>query len=119
VSEGSLIQQEKQTASAMMEIFCSSFHVACGDDLCRECGQLLEYSHQRLESCRFGEDKPSCRTCPVHCYAPEKREKMREVMRFSGPKMIFRHPWLALRHLWLERVTRRRPAPGAKGKPLS
>jgi hypothetical protein len=27
------------------------------------------------------------------------REKIREVMRFSGPRMIFHHPIMAIRHL--------------------
>lgn len=38
-------------------------------------------------------------TDKVHCYKPEMREKIREVMRFSGPRMIFHHPYLAIKHV--------------------
>ena len=37
--------------------------------------------------------------CNVHCYRPDMREKIREVMRFSGPLMIFHHPMEALRYI--------------------
>ena len=57
--------------------------------LCNDCKLLLEYAFKRLEHCKFGNDKGSCRRCPIHCYKPGMREKMCEVMRFSGPKMIF------------------------------
>lgn len=32
------------------------------------------------------------------CYAPEMRERIREVMRYSGPHMLIRHPLLVVRH---------------------
>ena len=68
--------------------------------LCPQCQQLLTYAHQRLERCRFGEDKPSCTRCPVHCYKPAMREQIRQVMRYSGPRMLLHNPVLAIRHLW-------------------
>jgi hypothetical protein len=45
------------------------------------------------------ETKTFCSNCKVHCYKPEMREKIREIMRFSGPRMIFYHPIMAIRHL--------------------
>ena len=70
--------------------------------LCPECAALLDYAHRRLDSCRFGNDKPSCRKCPVHCYRADMRERIRTVMRWAGPRMIFRHPMAATRHLLRE-----------------
>lgn len=45
------------------------------------------------------ENKTFCSNCKVHCYTPIMQEKIREVMRFSGPRMIFYHPIMALNHV--------------------
>ena len=68
--------------------------------LCPQCQALLDYAHRRLEHCKFGEDKPSCTRCPVHCYKPAMREQIRQVMRYSGPRMLMHDPIMAIRHLW-------------------
>ena len=67
--------------------------------VCDSCRQLKEYALARLDCCRFGERKPACRNCKVHCYQPELREKIRRVMRFSGPRMLLCHPILAMWHV--------------------
>jgi len=76
--------------------------------MCGECQELLRYAYQRLERCPFMNDKPACSNCSVHCYDPVRRERMRQVMRFSGPRMLTRHPILAVRHLI---DARKRPGP--------
>ena len=68
--------------------------------LCPQCQELLTYAHLRLERCKFGNDKPSCTRCPVHCYKPAMRQQIRQVMRYSGPRMLLHNPVLAIRHLW-------------------
>ena len=64
-----------------------------------ECAALLDYACQRSDRCPFMETKTFCSNCKVHCYRPEMRRKIREVMRFSGPRMLLVHPVLAVRHL--------------------
>jgi hypothetical protein len=64
---------------------------------------------QRLEKCPFEEGKTTCARCPVHCYKPEMREKIRAVMRYSGPRMLYRHPMLTIFHI----IDGRRKAPVA------
>lgn len=71
-----------------------------GKGLCGDCRELLEYSLARLEHCKFGNAKTKCHKCPVHCYRPDMREKIRIVMRFSGPRMLLYHPLEALRYLF-------------------
>lgn len=68
--------------------------------LCPQCQALLDYAHKRLEHCKFGENKPSCTRCPVHCYKPAMREQIRQVMRYSGPRMLLHDPIMAISHLW-------------------
>jgi Nitrous oxide-stimulated promoter len=103
------IRIEKKTVSAMIRIYCGAHHRSDRDS-CPPCAELLSYSHKRLDNCVFGVDKPSCRECPVHCYRAAERETMKQVMRFAGPKMLLRHPVLAVVHLWKEHSPfRRRP----------
>ena len=75
--------------------------------LCAECAALMDYATRRLDRCVFGDDKPTCANCKVHCYSKSMRERVREVMRYAGPRMVWRHPVLALAHL----RDGRRPAP--------
>lgn len=84
------IEREKRTVRHMIELWCRHSHG--GDALCGECRELLEYSLARLDRCKFGEDKTKCHKCPVHCYRKDMRERIREVMRYSGPRMILHHP---------------------------
>lgn len=67
-------------------------------DLCPDCAELLAYAQTRIEHCPHFESKTFCSACPMHCYKPEMREKIREVMRWSGPRMLRYEPVLALRH---------------------
>ena len=91
------IEWEKRTVRHMIELWCRAKHG--GNTLCEECQTLLDYSLARLEHCRFGEEKTKCHKCAVHCYRPEMRARIREVMRYSGPRMILCHPLEALRYL--------------------
>lgn len=94
------IEYEKRTVEKMIRLYCrDNRHAAC---LCEDCKQLLEYAHRRLELCRFGEKKTTCRKCPVHCYRRDMREKMQAVMRYAGPRMLFRYPLYAVKHFWME-----------------
>lgn len=94
----SRIEREKITVRHMIELWCHKHHNQSG--LCEECKALLDYATARLEHCRFGNEKTKCHKCPVHCYKPEMRAKIREVMRYSGPRMILHHPVEALCYLF-------------------
>lgn len=68
--------------------------------LCDTCRELEAYAHKRLTACKYGNLKTSCKKCPTHCYRKDMREKIREVMRFSGPRMMLYHPVEAIRHMF-------------------
>jgi hypothetical protein len=55
--------------------------------LCADCSRLLSHGIAKLMLCPY-DPKPTCRKCETHCYAPGYREKMRRVMRFSGPHLV-------------------------------
>ncbi len=100
------LARELATLSAMIAIHCHDRHGG-GDGLCEDCAALLAYATRRLDRCVFGDVKPTCANCTVHCYTAVKREEVRTVMRYAGPRMISRHPVLAIRHV----LDGRRPAP--------
>jgi len=94
----SRFQREKKTIGAMIQLHCHDIHGRTSS-LCDECGDMQGYAFFRLDKCPFGADKPTCAKCIVHCYKPGMRERIKELMRYSGPKMTFRHPILALFHV--------------------
>jgi hypothetical protein len=98
VNEGKRIKREKETFEKMIGIYCRYNHQSHGQ-LCPECQDLLTYAYKRLDYCKFGEEKPTCGKCPIHCYKPDMRQKAIAIMRFSGPRMLKTHPFLALLHL--------------------
>ncbi len=60
---------------------------------------LMDYATRRLDRCIFGDEKPTCTNCKVHCYTAAMREQVRVVMRYAGPRMMWRHPLLAFAHV--------------------
>jgi hypothetical protein len=107
--------RELKTIEAMMRLYCRghAHPPKQGATLCAECDALFEYATRRLERCVFGDAKPTCANCLVHCYTRDMRERVRLMMRWAGPRMIFRHPILAIRH----KLDGRRPSPALPAKP--
>lgn len=101
-------EREKRMVGEMIALWCHAEHGTRGDELCPECAELAAYARERSERCPFMEEKTFCSNCRVHCYAPAMREKIRAVMRFAGPRMVFHHPVAALRHVYETRAERRR-----------
>lgn len=94
----SRIDYEKQIVKFMIELYCKGHKHEKGVP-CKECEELLLYATNKLENCKFGEDKTFCNKCSVHCYKLQMKNKIREVMKYSGPRMIFYHPIVAVKHL--------------------
>lgn len=93
-------EQEKKMVTQMIQVYCRGKHHTKGK-MCSECQVLSDYANMRSDKCPFMETKTFCSNCKVHCYKLEMREKIREVMRYSGPRMIFHHPAAAIRHVIL------------------
>lgn len=94
------LAREWKTIEAMIRCYCHDHHDT-SDALCPECRQLHDYAALRLERCRFGPEKPTCANCPVHCYQKARREQVKVIMRYAGPRMLWQHPILSLVH-WLD-----------------
>jgi hypothetical protein len=118
------IKRELSTVIAMIAIYCRSHHDRT-TDLCTHCQELQSYALKRLRNCTYQENKPTCGNCPVHCYKPTMRGEIIEVMRYSGPRMMLYHPYLAFRHLLdgrrtvkkLSQPDRKKSIPHGESKP--
>jgi len=97
---GSRILRERRTVEAMIRLYCHDQHGTAGQALCADCQALAAYAGERLAKCPFQENKTVCAKCRVHCYQAQRRERIREVMRYAGPRMLSRHPVMAIQHLW-------------------
>ena len=83
------IAREKRMVGKMIKVYC---HQRNNEELCPDCENLKAYANKKLLRCPFAKDKPVCSKCSIHCYNSKKREQIKKVMRYAGPKMILRHP---------------------------
>jgi hypothetical protein len=103
-----------KTIEAMLRMYCDGNNHPRREAICTDCAALLNYASRRLKRCVFGDAKPNCAACVVHCYRADMRELIRTVMRWAGPRMLLRHPILSLSHMFAER----RSVPTLPAKPV-
>lgn len=101
-------EREKYVVGEMIALYCRGNHGAKRGKLCPDCEKLLSYAHARSDKCPYMENKTFCSSCKTHCYKPDMRGQICAVMRYSGPRMLFVHPVLAIRHLIESRAEKRR-----------
>lgn len=98
-------EKEKKLIPKMILIFCRSKHKikrkfegVSGNEICEDCKKLRDYALLRLEKCPFKENKQFCNFCKIHCYNPDMREKIKNVMKFVGPRLLLSHPFFTISH---------------------
>ncbi len=89
---------EKHLVETMVIIYCKGNHHP-PEAPCPECHALIDYAHARVDACTHMENKTFCSACETPCYRPVMRERIRAAMKYAGPRMMFSHPILALKHL--------------------
>ncbi len=89
------LQREAKTVEHMIGLYCSAHHAE--DPYVLPVGNCWT---ARTLQCPFGQDKPACNHCRIHCYPQGYRERIRVVMRYAGPQLVWHHPILAIRHWW-------------------
>ena len=92
------LEHERRVVRDMILLYCRKNHST--GQLCDDCRELAEYADSRTLKCPFMAEKSFCSQCKVHCYSARMRDEIRQVMRYSGPRMIFYHPIDAIRHLF-------------------
>ncbi|MEG0255124.1 nitrous oxide-stimulated promoter family protein [Vagococcus sp.] len=105
INQGPKISFEKKTVQAMIDIYYKQYK---DDEHLIEKEDVENYAMSRLNYCRFGEEKPTCKVCPVHCYKKSYKEKMQKIMRYSGPRMMIYHPVMSVEHFVKEWRFKRR-----------
>lgn len=87
---------ELKTIQIMLEIYCVAHH---DNPICEQCNALIIDAEKKLDRCVYGDVKPACKQCSIHCYKPEHKQQIQIIMQYAGPKMLLKHPILAIRHL--------------------
>ncbi len=103
-------QKEQRVVEEMIRLYCQKNHKEYDKTtgkMCPSCQELSDYARLRSQKCPFMEEKTFCANCKVHCYKPDMRDKIKAVMRYSGPRMILHHPVAAVRHLILTKREKR------------
>jgi hypothetical protein len=104
------MKKELKVLTDFVELFCrakhgnspradraEAIHSGKAHPLCVDCDGLMQYAVERRLRCPL-EPKPTCKKCPIHCYGKEYRERIREIMAFSGRRMILRGRLDYIRH---------------------
>jgi hypothetical protein len=68
--------------------------------LCPDCTRLLTYGLTMRLKCPY-DPKPICKKCETQCYHKDYKEKIREVMKFSGMYLV-KHGRLDLLYHYLK-----------------
>lgn len=95
--------KDVKVLARFIQVYCHAHHdrQSCGDvelprelqrgkrsdTVCRECAALLEHGIKKRSLCPL-DPKPTCKKCHIHCYGKEYRQKIREIMAFSGRKLL-------------------------------
>ena len=107
------LAEEQDVIDTMIGIYCRGMkHEGSGKDLCASCADLRAYTFERNRRCPFllTETKTYCQFCETHCYSPERRQAIIEVMRYAGPRMLWHRPMQAFKHLHAVRKHRKTSA---------
>ena len=91
------IEKDKKTLYFLIDLYCQKNHSSTLNE-CNECNEVYKYAAKKLDACKFGENKPNCKKCTIHCYNKTTRSRIREIMRFSGPRIIFHRPYQYIRY---------------------
>lgn len=87
------IEEEKKIVFLMIELYYKKHKNEI------EKKELKEYVEFRLSKCPFGDNKTFCSNCKIHCYKKDMQIKIKNVMRYSGPRMLLYHPVIAIKHV--------------------
>lgn len=93
------LQTEKAVVQQMIALYCHGVHHSVKGQLCENCRLLWQYVEKRLDHCPFGAAKDFCSFCPHPCYEKTMQQRIRQVMRYSGRRVLLYRPLWAIRHV--------------------
>lgn len=97
ITKNSNKDNNKKVVSKMIDMYCKGHNHSVVTP-CGECQDLKDYVYGKIEACPFVEKKIFCSSCKIHCYNTEMKNNIKDVMRYSGPRIVFYHPILCIKH---------------------
>ena len=82
-------QKDVKVLVTFIGVFCRGKHQSPKGQLCHDCAELLSYAKARRLNCPL-DPKPACKHCPTHCYTKPRLAAIREVMAYSGARLLLR-----------------------------
>lgn len=101
------IKREQKTIFCMIKVFCNKHHKT-KNALCEKCQELYNYAEKRIAKCPLRKNKPVCADCTIKCYSAEYKEKIKKIMRYSGPRILLHNPYFAIMHIVDKIVSKRK-----------
>ena len=83
------LEKDIKVLATFIGCYCRGKHKSAKGELCPDCAELLRYARVKRERCPL-DPKPSCKHCHVHCYGKVQRATIREVMAYSGRRLLLR-----------------------------
>lgn len=93
--------EDRRTVEAIGQIYCHDHHGNAERDsggLCANCREAIELTIQRTEACPHGHSG-NCEDCKTHCQHGQAQENIKKIMRYSAPRMAYKHPIMTLRYI--------------------
>lgn len=100
-------QKKHDIVVQMVDIYCSgNKHKLDENGKCADCDLLLRYSKSRTDRCPYINETLFCSNCPTPCYRPDMKERMRDLMKYAGPRLFFKRPFTVIWHMIYDYFTR-------------
>ena len=83
------LEKDMRVLATFIGCYCRGKHGSRKGEFCPDCAELLNYARLKRQKCPL-DPKPSCKHCPIHCYGKSQRAGIREVMAYSGRRLLLR-----------------------------
>lgn len=83
------LENDLKVLRTFIGAYCNGKHATPRGSLCADCAGFLAYAESKRRKCPLN-PKPACKHCPIHCYSKERRALIREVMAYSGRRLMMR-----------------------------
>ena len=94
-------QKDRAILEAIGTIYCRAHHAECAQDaagLCPECREVVETTLAKAQTCPYGHSG-NCQDCDTQCQRGTSKQRVKAMMRYAAPRMVYRHPLMTLSYV--------------------
>lgn len=101
MKQKSSYEKDLATLEAMAQIYCDAHHIGMNKDavnLCIECREAVIATLNRTQVCPNGHIH-NCQDCDIKCQRGDGQSRIKAIMAYSAPRMLWRHPLMTFTYL--------------------